>query len=49
MRTKIKEFTRGKDINKKNILDFIDNLNVKYEIKDELKQVTPFNYYGNIL
>ena len=36
----IKEFTRGKELTKKNILDFIDNLNVKEEIKDELKQIT---------
>ena len=46
---KIKEFTRGKELTKKNILDFIDNLNVKDEIKQELRQITPSNYYGNIL
>ena len=45
----IKEFTRGKEINKKNILNFIDNLSVKDETKQELKQITPSNYYGNIL
>ena len=45
----IKEFTRGRELTKKNILDFINNLSVKEEIKDELKQITPTNYYGNIL
>ena len=45
----IKEFTRGKEITKKNILEFINNLNISNEIKGELKQITPYNYYGNIL
>ena len=45
----IKEFTRGKELTKRNIIEFINNLNVKEDIKQELKQITPSNYYGNIL
>ena len=45
----IKEFTRGKELTKRNIIEFINNLNVEDKIKQELKQITPSNYYGNIL
>ena len=43
----LKEFTRTKTvINKKIIHEFIDGLELRDEIKDELKEITPFNYIG---
>lgn len=43
----LKDLTRGNNrIDKKTIHLFIDNLNVKKEIKKELKKITPHNYTG---
>ena len=45
----LKELTRGKNkINKKSIHEFIDNLNVRKSIKEEMKKITPDNYTGII-
>ncbi len=44
---KLKKFTRGnKSIDRKTIHNFIDNLNISTEVKNELKSITPFNYTG---
>ena len=44
---KLKELTRvNKDIDKKAIHDFIDTLDISAEIKNEMKNITPFNYTG---
>lgn len=43
----LKELTRGdSQINQKRIHEFIDSLNIKTEIKNELKKITPHNYTG---
>lgn len=43
----LKELTRtGESIDKHKLNAFIDTLNVSPEVKEELKQVTPFNYTG---
>ena len=43
----LKDLTRGKSsINKENIHQFIDKLNVSAKVKKELKKITPFNYTG---
>ena len=44
----LKELTRSSDeeINKNRLNEFIDRLNVSPEVKEELKQMTPFNYTG---
>ncbi len=43
----LKELTRsGNKINKETISDFIKNLDVDNKIKEELKNITPFNYTG---
>ncbi len=44
----LKELTRTSDesIDKHKLNAFIDTLNVSPEIKEELKQITPFNYTG---
>jgi adenylosuccinate lyase len=44
----LKELTRTSDesIDKNKLNAFIDQLNVSPEVKDELKQITPFNYRG---
>ena len=45
----LKELTRGKEnINKENMLDFIEKLDIKDSIKNELKLITPQNYIGII-
>ncbi len=44
---KLKELTRKNEkITKDSIQSFIDNLDIKDEIKKELKSITPFNYTG---
>jgi adenylosuccinate lyase len=41
------ELTRtNQKITADSIIDFVENLNVSDEIKDELKAITPFNYTG---
>jgi adenylosuccinate lyase len=43
----LKALTRTNDkVNKKQLHDFIDSLNVNDKLKKELKQFTPFNYTG---
>jgi len=43
----LKDLTRtGDKITKESIHQFIEQLNVSVEIKDELKKITPFNYTG---
>ena len=43
----LKELTRGKtSINKDDIQQFIETLDVKAEVKDELRNLTPHNYIG---
>jgi adenylosuccinate lyase len=43
----LKELTRGAaKINKESMHTFVDSLNVKPEIKKELKKITPQNYVG---
>ena len=43
----LKDLTRNnKKINKSTFTKFIDSLNVSQEIKNELKEVTPYNYTG---
>ena len=44
---KLKELTRGKDINKDTIHAFIDTLEMPENAKEGLKQLTPANYIGN--
>lgn len=44
---KLKELTRGKDINSETIRAFIDTLEMPEDAKDGLKALTPANYIGN--
>lgn len=43
----LKDLTRkNKEIDQNTIYQFIDSLNIKDSVKDELKKITPFNYTG---
>lgn len=42
----LKKLTRGTVINQESIQEFIDSLEIKKELKAQLKQITPFNYTG---
>ena len=43
----LKELTRNNNnIDKKSIHNFIDNLNISNSLKDELKDISPYNYIG---
>jgi adenylosuccinate lyase len=43
----LKALTRGKaSIHKEDIHEFIDGLDISYEVKEEMKVITPFNYVG---
>jgi len=43
----LKELTRNNNkIDKKSIHNFIDNLNIRDSLKNELKDITPYNYTG---
>ncbi len=43
----LKELTRKNEhINKNTFTDFIENLNVNKDVKNELKKISPFNYTG---
>ena len=43
----MKELTRNNSkIDKGSLHKFIDNLKVESKIKNELKQITPYNYTG---
>jgi len=44
---KLKEFTRGQDINAASIATFIGGLDIPQQAKDELIQMTPATYIGN--
>ncbi|NQY51377.1 MAG: adenylosuccinate lyase [Piscirickettsiaceae bacterium] len=44
---KIKELTRGQYINKEIMFNFINNLDMPEEGKENLRQLTPANYIGN--
>lgn len=45
---KLKSLTRGSDINKEKISDFIETLEVSEDVKRELRTITPHNYIGYI-
>jgi len=43
----LKDLTRGKPVvDKKELHDFIDQLNVSQAVKDEMKRISPHNYIG---
>jgi adenylosuccinate lyase len=43
----LKDLTRGRDkIERSDIWNFIDGLKVSDSVKNELKRITPFNYFG---
>jgi len=43
----LKDLTRGKSkVSREDIWEFIDGLNVSDSVKNELKLITPFNYFG---
>ena len=44
---KLKELSRGKEIDKKTLHNFIDQLNISDNDKSRLKKLTPSNYLGN--
>jgi adenylosuccinate lyase len=44
---KLKELTRGKQIDQESIKAFIDGLEIPVPAKEELKAMTPRNYIGN--
>ena len=43
---KLKEFTRGKNLNKEQYIEFVENLDVSQKNKDYLKSLNPRNYIG---
>ena len=43
---KLKDFTRGKNLNKEQYLEFVENLNITQNNKDYLKSLNPRNYIG---
>ena len=45
----LKELTRGKEINKTSVHEFINGLKISATLKKELKAVSPHNYTGVIL
>ena len=46
---KLKDLTRGKQIDSKIIDDFISTLEIPAEAKEELRKLTPMNYIGNAI
>jgi adenylosuccinate lyase len=44
---KLKELTRGNDMNRETIHDFINNLDIPEPAKQELLELTPASYIGN--
>jgi adenylosuccinate lyase len=46
---KLKDLTRGKQIDSKIIDDFISTLEIPAEAKEELRNLTPMNYIGNAI
>ncbi len=45
----LKELTRGREINKTLVHQFINNLNISVKLKNELKQISPSNYVGIVM
>jgi adenylosuccinate lyase len=43
---KLKELTRGKNIDRETLDNFISGLNLPDEVKKKLKQLTPDSYLG---
>ncbi len=43
---KLKDLTRGRDVNLEDIRSFIDSLDVAPEVKERLRKLTPENYTG---
>jgi len=44
---KLKELTRNNEkINKENIFEFIESLDISEQVKEELRAISPFNYTG---
>lgn len=43
---KMKDLTRGKQVTKEQIDEFIDNLEISKELRKSLKKITPENYIG---
>jgi adenylosuccinate lyase len=43
---KLKELTRGNEINQEIIKEFIENLEIPNDAKEKLKKLTPSNYVG---
>ena len=43
----LKELTRGQNINKETLSEFIDTLNIPKDAKARLLKMTPQNYIGN--
>jgi adenylosuccinate lyase len=46
---KLKELTRGKDINRQTIEEFIRTLDIPDEARNKLLEMTPHNYIGNAI
>jgi adenylosuccinate lyase len=46
---KLKDLTRGKRVNQQIMAEFIDNLELPNEVKDQMKQMTPANYIGDAI
>lgn len=46
---KLKELTRGQDMSKEVIQDFVAKLNIPQEARDELLAMTPASYIGNAI
>lgn len=46
---KLKELTRGQRITPEALSDFIDNLELPKQVKEDLKRLTPANYIGNAI
>ena len=43
---KLKELTRGREVNKETMLTFIDTLEIPEEAKENLRKLTPETYIG---
>ena len=43
---KLKELTRGREVNKETMLNFIDTLEIPEEAKEQLRKLTPETYIG---
>ena len=43
---KLKDFTRGKNLNKEQYIEFVENLDITQNNKDYLKSLNPRTYIG---